>query len=228
MPNKRKVYQKKTAIKRKFVLMKFFLCPLYAISRQFKQCPHNIVSGTDALILKAGVFQACPLFSFISLLRIEQRRGATRAQQRGSRQGRGPHTWPPALHIVLTLALLLFFAGCQTIPQKEPLTDIEKMRLRQDVLFDFYNAWRLQQDEQEFLNRERNRDGTENISNKKSGPGSSTRQGSISNQGTAVRLANQPRGKGEGKAGTCVEAEQSEAPEIKEAEIEKSQKGEVG
>ena len=82
---------------------------------------------------------------------------------------------PLQCFIILILALLFFFAGCQVVQQKEPLTECEKMRLRQDILFDFFNAWRLEQDEQEFLNRERDRDGTENISNKKSGPGSGKR-----------------------------------------------------
>ena len=35
--------------------------------------------------------------------------------------------------------------------------------------------------------------------------------GSISSQGTAEGLANQPRGKGQGKAGTGVEAQQGKA-----------------
>ncbi|KKN29763.1 hypothetical protein LCGC14_0840610 [marine sediment metagenome] len=233
MPSNHKVYQKKTADKEKTALLKFFFCPLCAISLFISRLKSSfrtndkVVLGTDALIFKAGVFQARPFFSFISLLRIEQPRGGTRAQQRGSRQGRGLAPYITALCFVL----LLFLTGCQAIPQKKPLTDIEKKRLRQDILFDFFNAWRLKQDEQEFLNRERNPDGTENISNKKSGPGSSTRQGSISNQGAAVRLANQPRGKGEGKAGTCVEAEQGEATQEIEktgAQIQKGQKGQVG
>ena len=209
MPNNRKVYQKKTAIKRKFVLMKFFFWPLYAISRQFKQCPHNIVSGTDALIFKAGVSQARPFFSFISLCRVRLCWRATGAAQRGSRQGRGLAPYITALCFVV----LLFLTGCQTIPQKKPLTDIEKMRLRQDILFDFFNAWRLKQDEQEFLNRERNRDGTENISHKKSGPGSSTRQGSLPRHGATERLSNQPRGKGAGRSRACVETQEIKAPE---------------
>lgn len=132
---------------------------------------------------------------------------------------------PLQCFIISTLALLFFFAGCQPIQQKEPLTEYEKMRLRQDVLFDFFNAWRLKQDEQEFLNRERNRDGTENLSNEKSGPGSSIRQGSLQSY---WGLSNQPRGKGAGRSRACVETQEIKAPENKEAEIEKSQKGFVG
>lgn len=129
--------------------------------------------------------------------------------------------------IVLIIALLLFFSGCQTIPQKKPLTDYEKMRLRQDIILEFYRAWRLKQDEREFLN-ERNRDGTENIPHKESGPGSGTRSRSLQSQGTARGLANQQGGKGAGKAGACVETQESKTPENKKAEIEKSQKGKVG
>lgn len=86
MPAKCKVYQKKTAIRRKFASLKFFFWPLYATSRHFKQCPHNIVSSTDGLIFRAGVTQARPLFLFISLCRVRLCWRATGAAQRGSRQ----------------------------------------------------------------------------------------------------------------------------------------------
>lgn len=58
--------------------------------------------------------------------------------------------------IILTLALLLFFTGCQAIPQKKPLTDVEKNQLRQEIILKFYRAWRLKQDEQEYLNHGKN------------------------------------------------------------------------
>ncbi len=225
MPNKRKVYQKKKAIRRKFASMKFFFWPLYAISRQFKQCPHNIVSGTDALIFRAGVAFAYPLF-FVHIavqgtaLLESNRSGTVRL-----RQGRGCGSRPLRSFIILILALLFFFAGCQPIQQKEPLTDNEKMRLRQDVLFDFFNAWRLKQDEREFLNRERNRDGTENLSNEKSGPGSSIRQGSLQSY---WGLSNQPRGKGAGRSGTCVETQEIKAPENNEKAEEIKKENQVG
>ena len=214
MPNKRKVYQKKKAIRRKFALMKFFFWPLYAIFRQFKQCPHNIVSGTDAPIFKAGVSPARPFFL---ILFAGQDSAPVETDTSGPvkfRAGQGALTVGP-LHaiIILILALLFFFAGCQAIQQKEPLTEYEKMQLRQNILFDFFNAWRLEQDEQELLNRERNRDGKENISKKENGPGSCTRQRSISNQGTAEGLANQYRSKSEGRSGPCVETAKTEESE---------------
>ncbi len=226
MPNKRKVYQKKKAIRRKFASMKFFFWPLYATSRQFKQCPHNIVSGTDAPVFESGRDSSTPAF-FVHI--AEQDTALLESNRSGSarlKAGRGAIvSGPLQCFIILTLALLFFFAGCQPIQQKEPLTEYEKMRLRQDVLFDFFNAWRLKQDEREFLNRERNRDGTENLSNEKGGPGSSTRQGSLQGCRTAERLSNQPRGKGAGRSRTCVETQENKTPENKEAEIEKSQKG---
>ena len=228
MPAKRKVYQKKKSIRRKFALMKFFFWPLYVISRQFKQCPHNIVSGTDAPIFKASVFQARPLFLFISLRRIGQRGDDPSAVAR-LKAGRGALvSGPLQCFIILILALLFFFAGCQPIQQKEPLTECEKMRLRQDILFDFFNAWRLKQDEQEFLNRERNRDGTENIPNKKSGPGSSTRQGSLPRHGATERLSNQPRGKGAGRSRACVETQEIKAPENSKKAEEIKKENQVG
>ena len=87
--------------------------------------------------------------------------------------------------LLLLIAIAALIAGCQTSPQKKPLpqrklfpqkkslTDLEKNRLRQEILSRLYMAWRLEQDEREFLNEVEN--GTENVSNKKSGPGSGTR-----------------------------------------------------
>ena len=66
-----------------------------------------------------------------------------------------------------------------------------------------------------FDNGVKNDNGKENISNETSGPESSTRQGSISSQVTAVRLANQPRGKGPRQAGKAVETEESKKAETK-------------
>lgn len=50
----------------------------------------------------------------------------------------------------IIVILTLFLVGCR-IPQKEPLSDIEAMRLRQQILFEFYFAWRLEQDERDLL-----------------------------------------------------------------------------
>jgi len=58
--------------------------------------------------------------------------------------------------------------------------------------------------------------GTENIQDETSGPGSGTWSGSVSSQGTAEGLANQHRGKGQGKAGTDVETEKTEETEESE------------
>lgn len=96
MPSNHKVYQKKTAGKEKFAFMKFFFRPLCVISLNISRLKSSLYgplamssSGTDALIFKVGVTPTRPLFSFKSLLRIGLPRGGTRAQQRGSRQGRG-------------------------------------------------------------------------------------------------------------------------------------------
>ena len=183
----------------------------------------DIHSGTDAR--KAGVLSPpSPLdarfFLFKSMQRVGLRRSATRALHRGSRQGRGFGSCPLHSFMILALALLFFLAGCQTESKKKPLSDIEAMRIRQQVLFEFYVAWQLERDEREFLNIEKGiEDGTENIHNKKSGPGSGTRKGSVQSQGTAEGLANQHRGKGERRSGAVVETEQSETTQ----EIEKTE-----
>lgn len=113
-------------------------------------------------------------FSFISLSRIRQRRGATGAAQRGSRQGGGlAPIQSPALH-----------------------------------------------------RRESN--GTENLSHKKSSPGSSTRQGSLQSRRPAEGLANQPRGKGARRSRAGVETQQSEAPEENKKAEEIKKETQVG
>lgn len=93
MPSNHKLYQKKTAVKEKTALTKIFFRPLCAISLFISRLksPYRIfckvVSGTDALFLKAGVLFSVlstpAFFSFKSLLRIGQPRSGTRAQQRG-------------------------------------------------------------------------------------------------------------------------------------------------
>lgn len=224
MPRCFKLYQKNNVSGEKFLSGKvFFRKPLalpYLQSlrktgpsvQDISRLNHHLIfrtvdSGTDALLLlKASVASSRPLFLFKSMQRIGQRRGANRALHRGSRQGRGFCCSPLHSFIILALALLFFLTGCQAIPEKKPVSDIEAMRIRQQVLFEFFVAWNLERDEREFLNIEKGiEDGTENISNEKSGLGSGTGQGSISSQGTAEGLANQHRGKGERRSGTGVE-----------------------
>ena len=190
MPSNRKVYQKKAAVKRKISFLKFFFCPLYAISRHFNSrygpsqnsYPARMPSAIRACLSNS---RHARIFSFKSLWGIGQPRDGNRAPQGGSRQGRGL-----ILHAAPCFVALLLLTGCQTssqkeslpqkqsLPQRKSLTDLEEKRLRQEILFKLYNAWRLKKDEREFLNTEKGievENGTENISNKKSGPGSSTR-----------------------------------------------------
>ena len=108
MPSNHKVYQKKTEVKRKNALMKFFFRPLCAISLNISRLKSSLFglrtksfSGTDGLFLKAGVLLHARFFSFKSLDRIVQRWRPTRAVQRGSRQvgDRGINARPPVLPV---------------------------------------------------------------------------------------------------------------------------------
>jgi len=86
MPSNRKLYQKKTEGKENFTLLKFFFCPLCAISlfisrlKTFIRLSAKVVLRHGCPDFKVGVlYIARPLFSFETLRRIGQRRGANRA-----------------------------------------------------------------------------------------------------------------------------------------------------
>lgn len=116
MPSNRKVYQKKTTVKEKFALMKFFFRPLYAKSlfisrlKSFSRTIGKSYSARMPVILRACflTFRTRLLFLCSSLRRIGQRGDDPSAEAR-LKAGRGLR--PPALHIVIICALSL---SCST------------------------------------------------------------------------------------------------------------------
>ena len=106
MPSNHKVYQKKTTVKEKTALMKIFFWSLCAISlfisrlKTFSWTLGKVVLRHGCPVFQSGcgsLHYTPAFFSFISLCRVRLCWRATGAAQRGSRQGGGPHAWPPAL-----------------------------------------------------------------------------------------------------------------------------------
>jgi len=193
MPSNHKVYQKKTAGKEKTALLKFFFWSLCVISlfisrlKSFIGLSDKSYIGTDVLLLfKAGV--APYITRPLFCLPLKGRGGCVFLDE----------ARPPT-----------FFRSYRCAGYGSAGEQPERHSEAQGRAGGWLQSSPLHSIERKFY-------GTENISNKKSGPGSSKRQGSLPHQGTAEGLANQPRGKSEGRSRTCVETPKKEASQESE------------